>query len=568
MMWRILVTLCLCLQIASALTGRQKMAIFQRHSCRSSTGTGCAVPRGGVDAVHHAEVSVVRLMAKAAGGGDGEASPPKKKRAAKKKKATSKKKTLKAEKVLNPIEPSDLDISNDDLVATPIDADLDALLSEDFGSLLKDLDDGGDKPAPKKRGRKKKVTSDDDSPVYLDNAGLDDFPADMDLDMDLTEKDIEEALAGIESGDFDVMKFLSDNDSDKESGDRDESEEDPTLKVRTGDPNFSPELLSTLTAETGGEGGEGDVSIGVSSTTKGKKAAPGIAPPAEEDPMVIDGVKLDSDEFDIGDIDPPPLEEFKKLMDSLDDQGSMFEDDELLGFGAEDEEEDDDGLDQNGEVWYGNAEDGFYKAPAKGDNTDYTHPKAKPWLPVVYDGGKPWRSLPAQQDLSEDLERWLTLNDKKADWRVQIVSVVTNSSANSTALEIVGQVYDFIKDKTDNDERIEYLTYCVTKNGDEPVEELEDQVQMWLEGYNTYHLVDGAAMKEAWGGIMPHIMLSENNLNAIVKQVQWALSEDSLNGCLLTPRLRRTRFRGGASEMIMGYNTENLDSEFSVVSVR
>ena len=67
---------------------------------------------------------------------------------------------------------------------------------------------------------------------------------------------------------------------------------------------------------------------------------------------------------------------------------------------------------------------------------------------------------------------------------------------------------------------------------------------------------------------MPHIMLSENNLNAIVKQVQWALSEDSLNGCLLTPRLRRMRFRGGASEMIMGYNTEHLDSEFSVVSVR
>ena len=32
---------------------------------------------------------------------------------------------------------------------------------------------------------------------------------------------------------------------------------------------------------------------------------------------------------------------------------------------------------------------------------------------------------------------------------------------------------------------------------------------MWCEGYNTYHLVDGAAMKEAWGAIMPHIMMSE-----------------------------------------------------------
>jgi hypothetical protein len=51
------------------------------------------------------------------------------------------------------------------------------------------------------------------------------------------------------------------------------------------------------------------------------------------------------------------------------------------------------------------------------------------------------------------------------------------------------------------------------------MEELEDSIQMWLESYNTYHLVDGAAMKEAWGSIMPHIMLAEKNLNAILDQV-------------------------------------------------
>ena len=51
------------------------------------------------------------------------------------------------------------------------------------------------------------------------------------------------------------------------------------------------------------------------------------------------------------------------------------------------------------------------------------------------------------------------------------------------------------------------------------MEELEDSIQMWLESYNTYHLVDGAAMKEAWGSIMPHIMLSEKNLDAILNQV-------------------------------------------------
>jgi hypothetical protein len=93
-------------------------------------------------------------------------------------------------------------------------------------------------------------------------------------------------------------------------------------------------------------------------------------------------------------------------------------------------------------------------------------------------------------------------------------------------------------------------------------------IQMWLESYNTYHLVDGAAMKEAWGSIMPHIMLSEKNLDAILDQVRWAIAEDCLDGALLTPRLRRVRFRGGAQEMITGFNTEHLDSEFSVVSVR
>lgn len=43
---------------------------------------------------------------------------------------------------------------------------------------------------------------------------------------------------------------------------------------------------------------------------------------------------------------------------------------------------------------------------------------------------------------------------------------------------------------------------------------------MWLEGYNTYHLVDGYAMREAWGSIMPHIALGERNLQAILDQVR------------------------------------------------
>jgi hypothetical protein len=68
------------------------------------------------------------------------------------------------------------------------------------------------------------------------------------------------------------------------------------------------------------------------------------------------------------------------------------------------------------------------------------------------------------------------------------------------------------------------------------MEDHEDMIQMWLESYNTYHLVDGAAMKEAWGSIMPHIMLAEKNLDAIRDQVRWALAEDGMEGACLTPR--------------------------------
>ena len=91
---------------------------------------------------------------------------------------------------------------------------------------------------------------------------------------------------------------------------------------------------------------------------------------------------------------------------------------------------------------------------------------------------------------------------------------------------------------------------------------------MWVEGYNTYHLIDGLAMKESWGGIMPNIILSEKNLEALLSRVNWALAEDSFDGVLLTPRLRTVRFRGGAKDMEFGFNTDKLESEFSVVSVR
>ena len=250
-------------------------------------------------------------------------------------------------------------------------------------------------------------------------------------------------------------------------------------------------------------------------------------------------MELDRKEFDLG-AEPPPLEEFKRLMESLgpetifDEEGGLDTDAPLPSESLEVEEE---------EI--------------------QPSPEELAWYPNIYEGG-------AEPDLrnEEKYSSWAPEHEDPAWWRVQIVSVVSNSSTNSTALEMVRRVYDFIRAGTNNDSRINFQTICFQHADGSPVEELDDSVQMWLEGYNTYHLVDGKAMKEAWGAIMPHIMLSEKNLAAILAQVQWALMEDGMDGALLTPRLRRVRFRGGAQEMTTGFNTEHLDSEFSVVSVR
>jgi hypothetical protein len=91
---------------------------------------------------------------------------------------------------------------------------------------------------------------------------------------------------------------------------------------------------------------------------------------------------------------------------------------------------------------------------------------------------------------------------------------------------------------------------------------------MWVESYNTYHLVDGKAMLEAWGCIMPHIVLSDKNLKAILDQVLFANLEDESGVVSLSPRMRTLRFGGGSAEVKMGFNTDEIDSEYATVSVR
>lgn len=69
-------------------------------------------------------------------------------------------------------------------------------------------------------------------------------------------------------------------------------------------------------------------------------------------------------------------------------------------------------------------------------------------------------------------QEFLTAHDSPAAWRVKVVSVVTNSSRNSTALDYVKRVYDHIKAGTENDTRIQYQTLCLLQE--------DEQVQVFI----------------------------------------------------------------------------------------
>lgn len=77
-------------------------------------------------------------------------------------------------------------------------------------------------------------------------------------------------------------------------------------------------------------------------------------------------------------------------------------------------------------------------------------------------------------------------------------------------------------------------------------------LQIWCESYNTYQLLDGAAMKAAWGSLRPDIVLAPHNLQVMLEKLQLALEEDLSEAVVLTPRMRSVRLRGGANEMVMG----------------
>jgi hypothetical protein len=162
-------------------------------------------------------------------------------------------------------------------------------------------------------------------------------------------------------------------------------------------------------------------------------------------------------------------------------------------------------------------------------------------------------------------------DDDRDDGLVEFETIVYNSGHdNSSNDDNDDSINDSSSDSSDSEggEVVVTSTAATDSNSDSGVSEgLGGVLQMWAEGYNTHHLVDGFAMRSAWGGVNEDILLSEGNLAAILDRVRWALKEGD-QGAMLTERLRAVRLRGGAKEMAMGFNTDQLEAEYSVVSVR
>eukprot|EP00981_Chlorochromonas_danica_P008939 scaffold2352_cov153-Ochromonas_danica.AAC.20 len=257
------------------------------------------------------------------------------------------------------------------------------------------------------------------------------------------------------------------------------------------------------------------------------------------------------------------------------------------------------------------------KYPSKHLLRDELAEKAKRFLPPTYVGGhSPFEPKEEQEEGEEDVVAELlgenTSENDSLDLRLLITAVVrtrsSNSSTNSsrlTALDYAQRIISFLREGMKNDPRVRFdlivmepkpwkemndqdlrtllarsedfsdmaddselrsslLKYISEEEID--IDYSQERLQIWAEGYNTYHLVDGKAMTDAWGELKEHVLLSPRNLQALLEAVQFALYEDEMEGALLSPRMRTIRFRGGADAMAMGLNTAELDQEFSVVS--
>lgn len=149
-------------------------------------------------------------------------------------------------------------------------------------------------------------------------------------------------------------------------------------------------------------------------------------------------------------IDPPPLEEFRRLMESLGPE-TLFEEDippeRSQQFYDAAEKRQAQMYDMNVLVFM------FTDRREEEVIANYTS-EEKVWFPTLYEGGE----FEQDYEVDESILPWINHHNKPATWRLQIVSAITGTSQNTTALDIVNHIYDYIRNGTNNDTRIQYQT--------------------------------------------------------------------------------------------------------------
>ena len=51
------------------------------------------------------------------------------------------------------------------------------------------------------------------------------------------------------------------------------------------------------------------------------------------------------------------------------------------------------------------------------------------------------------------------------------------------------------------------------------MDKFDNTMQMWVDSYNSYHLLDGLSVKEFYGSVKPGKLLTSDNMQYILKQV-------------------------------------------------
>lgn len=259
------------------------------------------------------------------------------------------------------------------------------------------------------------------------------------------------------------------------------------------------------------------------------KSPMGIAsvPPPDEDKLMIDGFEVDKM---LG--TPPPLEEFRRLMESLGAESGLFDDENAeRAEGIE--------MSEAQKIRKLQREYRIRKERERLSMPVYNQ-EEKLWTTRRYEGGHPDESRGGNRtDVDDDDGILSALNLTEAEvsmsvdeqfnehtipyhFRVVVVAHITSvpEGERYVAKEVATRVIDHIVNATNHDPRIQCKIMEGTDEDQNPFEAHADVLHMWVESYNTYHLIDGVAMKAAWGGIMPDIILSETNLAAMANQVK------------------------------------------------